>query len=329
MSYLLTCNILIDNKYRLNFAKEVEINSSWQTLGDTCIIKIPTKGVLVSKGENGQNVERFSFGERFETGMSIEVNLGYDGNNKPCFVGYIKAIKPTIPFELHCEDAVYELKREKAISKVFTGTLKGLLSEYLSGVEIAKNIPDVTLSNFVLNKVTPAEILEKVKDSYGLSAYYKPASQTLFVGLPYSEFENYEPVYFDFQKNVVSDSLEYRKAEDVKIKVKAISILKNNQKIEIEVGDADGEIRTLHTYNETDTKKLRSWAESQLGRLKYEGYSGNITAFGLPYVRHSSAVSLYDERYEERAGQVYIVDSVRTTWGTSGFRRLIELGKKV
>lgn len=329
MSYLLTCKILIDDKYKLGFANEVEITSTWQTLGDTCIIKLPSRGVLVSKGENTDSVEKFSFEERFKAGMNIEVSLGYDGDNQLCFVGKIKSLKPTLPFEIHCEDAVYELKRKKAISRVFNGTLKGLLNSFLSDVELAENIPDVAISNFVIDKATPAEILEKVKDAYGLAAYYKPSEKVLFVGLPYSEFENYQPVKFSFQDNVVSDSLEYRKAEDVRIKVKAISILKNNQKIEVEVGDSDGEIRTLHTYSETDKAKLKAWAESQLGRLKYEGYAGDLTAFGLPYVRHSATVSLFDERYQERTGQVYLVDKVTSTWGTNGFRRRIELGKKI
>jgi hypothetical protein len=153
----------------------------------------------------------------------------------------------------------------------------------------------------------------------------------LFVGLPYTEFETLEPVRYHFQRNIVanSDNLSYQKAEDMKVKVKAISILPNNKRIEVTVGDKEGEERTLHTYNEKDKDKLKIWAESQLDRLKYEGYTGDFMGYGVPYPKHSGAVSIYDDRYIERRNVSYVVDKVTTTWGKGGFRRKIEIGKRV
>lgn len=329
MSFVLSCDILIDGRYRLGFANEVEVKSGWQTLGDTCVIKLPSRGVLVSKGENSEALEQFSFEERFKTGMAVAVSLGYDGGNELEFLGYIREIKPKIPFELHCEDELYQLKRQAAISRVFNGGLKGLLKEVFPAAQLSDGIPDVVLRNFVMDKATPAVVLDKLKEAYGLCAYFIPGSKVLFVGLPYSEFAQYTPKLYDFQRNVIGDGLEYRKTEDVRIKVRAVSILKNNEKIEVEVGDPEGETRTLHTYDEPDVGKLRVWAESQLERLKYEGYAGELTAFGLPRVRHSDAVRLRDARYQERAGQVYVVDKVATTWGMGGYRRRVSLGKRV
>jgi hypothetical protein len=328
MAFLLSCTILIDGKYEFNFAHHIEIVSSWQDLGDKCTIQLPSRGVLTKEGTT-QSSEEFSFEKRFKTGMTVQVLLGYDERDEELeFSGYIKEIKPKQPFELVCEDDIYQLKRQAPISKMYSGTLKGLLKTYFPTANLSAKIPDILLSNFKIDKATPAEILQKIKDAYGLSAYFRE-DRTLFVGLPYTEFDTYEPVKYHFQRNVISNDLTYRRAEDVRIKVKVISMLKDNTKVEIDdVGDKDGETRTLHTYGETDKAKLKAWGESQLSRLKYEGYSGSIETFGLPRVIHSDAVQLYDERYKERQGQVYLVDKVTTTWGVNGFRRKVELGKK-
>ena len=75
-------------------------------------------------------------------------------------------------------------------------------------------------------------VLQKLKESYGLAMYFR--GKVLYVGLPYSEqvtAEVDEPVIYDLQRNILSTELEYRRQEDIKIRLKAISYLKNNKKI--------------------------------------------------------------------------------------------------
>lgn len=327
MSFLLTCNILVDDKYRFNFANSIEIVSTWQTLGDTCTLLLPSKGVLITEGAAPNTQTQFSFEERFKVGMSVKVSVGYDNQNELRFEGFIREIKPKQPFELICEDAVFNLKRSEPISRNFQGNLDSLLRFIAPNAVISDSIPNVVISNFMIDKSTSAQVLEKLKEAYGLCAYFRRGA--LFVGLPYSEFNFSESQEYDFQEDVVSNNLTYKRIEDVKIKVKAISIQKDNSKIEIEVGDKDGEVRTLHTYNETNKDRLKAWAESQLSRLKYEGYAGNFTAFGLKTVQHSQAISILDERYKERQNQKYVVDKITTSWSVNGYRQKIEIGKRV
>lgn len=330
MSFLLTCKIQID-RYEFNFANSIEIVSSWKELSDKCTLKLPSKAVLsiadITTIDNRKVQQAFTFEDKFKTGMPVSVWLGYEGENNLEFTGYISEIKPKLPFEIVCEDELYNLKRQPAISGAYSGTLKGILQKYFPTSNLSDKIPDVLLSNFIMDKITPAQLLQKLKEHYGLCAYFR--GKTLFVGLPYSEFDSYTPLKYYFQRNVIggTDDLAYHKKEDMKIKVKAISILKDNTKIEVEAGDAEGETRTLHTYNEPDKAKLKAWAESKLNLLKFEGYSGTFDAFGVPFPKHSGAVALYDERYAERNGQQYLIDKVTTTWGTGGFHRKIEIGQ--
>jgi translation initiation factor IF-1 len=326
MAYYLSCEVTVGN-FRLTGVNEVVINSSWRTLGDTCTLKLPN----ISKYEGKQT----KLEDRIKTGDKVIVKLGYDGHLITEFVGFVSEILPKTPFEIRCEDANYTLKRSELISQSWRSTnLKEVLNFCLTKVKntemILGEIPEVTLAPFRLERVTVAQALQKLKDEYLLAAYFR--GNSLFVGLPYTEsMEKLEGSRskFHFQKNIATESLVYKKKEDVRLKAKVINILKNNEKIETEVGDSDGEQRTIHLrIPTTDKKVLERIGLVELEKYKYEGYRGKFVSFGIPYLIHSGTVELEDENYPNRKGK-YICESLKTTFGMNGFRREIELGKKI
>ncbi|MBJ2189374.1 MAG: hypothetical protein JFT10_00795, partial [Muribaculaceae bacterium] len=81
--------------------------------------------------------------------------------------------------------------------------------------------------------------------------------------------------------NIISDSsLDEQKAEDVKIKLKVVSLQPDNKKkIKVEIGDPDGEKRTLHCYGKTEAE-AKAWGEQELERLKRDGLTGSFQTFG-------------------------------------------------
>ncbi len=322
MALLLTCEINIDT-LKFRYAESVEIESTWQEIGDKCTIRLPNKAVLK---KSDTETEELSLEKTFKTGMAVQVALGYDNKNILLFEGYIAQIKPNTPLEIVCEDEIYRLKRSKKISKAYTGTLKGLLQEYFAGVQLDRNLPDVKLTNFLLKEATQAEILKQLKESYGLAVYFR--NKQLYVGLPY--FEGFGKRHkFDFQKNVVDSDLEYKKEEDIRLKCKAISFLSNNTKIEVETGDSDGEQKTFYFFGISNKAQLKTLAENELKKLKFEGYRGSFETFGVPVLAHSETVLLFDNRYQERDGQGYLVDRVKTSWGVNGYRQNVEINRRV
>ena len=322
MSFILTCEVVID-KYKFNYANSIEVESAWQTLGDKCTLKLPNKAVLK---KNDIESEEISLEKTFKTGMPVSIKVGYDGNNYQIFEGYISNIKPNTPLELMCEDEIYKMKRSEKISENFNGTLTELFQKHYQGSTISDKVPNVFLKNFMIKQATKAEIIMKIKEEYGLAVYFR--GKTLYVGLPY--FEGLEKkAILHFQKNVIDSDLEYKKEDDIRLKAKATSFLSNNTKITVEVGDSDGDQRSLFFHGITDETQLKALAENELSKLKFEGYRGSVTLFGEPQITHSGTVLLYDDRYSERKGQRYVVDKVKTTWGTNGFRQVVELGKKV
>jgi hypothetical protein len=151
------------------------------------------------------------------------------------------------------------------------------------------------------------------------------------VGLPYGSKDLLlePPVVYHLQKNVKSNSLQYKSADDVRIKIKAISKRKDAKDLKVEVGDQDGEVRTRHYY-EIDNEELIKNANADLKAIKVDGYSGDIVGFGLPNkVRHGMQASIIDESYEQRTDSVlYHIDAVERRWGESGYEIISTIGWK-
>jgi hypothetical protein len=321
MAYTLTCRVEIGD-FVLRSVNACEIVSTWKELSDRCTLKIPSRGVVNASGK----LRQVSFEQRLRVGAPVKVQLGYDEDLNTEFEGFVAEIKPGFPFELRCEDRMWTLKREGNITKSYRkAKVADILRDLVPGVVIDKDSPDVTIDNFLVERATKARVLQELKEKYGMAIYFR--GPQLYAGLPYFDRINEVAVY-DMQRNVADDGLQYRRAEDVRLKAKVVSILKNNRRITVEEGDADGDERTIHYYDIEDSNELRKRAKSELERYKYEGYRGSLTGFGLPVVRHGQIVELRDRKFSERNGR-YLADSVRTTFGTGGFRREVELAMKV
>ena len=83
---------------------------------------------------------------------------------------------------------------------------------------------------------------------------------------------------FESGKNVISHNLEYKRAEDVNIRIKGVSTFLNGTKIEYSEGDGDERtINFFQSYNGAikgcGTKRIE---EIEVGRIR-----GSFETFGL------------------------------------------------
>ena len=137
------------------------------------------------------------------------------------------------------------------------------------------------------------------------------------------------------------------------MKVKAIGILPNNERIEIEVGDgatadakdksrkktdraaqfvateSDVETRTVHFYNVRTKKEIETLALEELRKFKKTGLKGGFNTFLIPFSKVGNVAKIIDEVYPERGDGNYLIDKVITTLDENGGRRSIELGLRV
>ena len=339
------CEISITNdlgkKITFDFVHSIEIDSSYENLTDTCKIVIPRKlvfeGLDLFTGDN----------PIFKRGDKIEVSLGYVPNITKVFIGYIKTVGSNVPTVLECEDGMYQLKQytvnypsKKALDDVIsklkvhpaTIPLKVKLDELLDfcltpkGIEY-EIVDNIDLGSFRAINATPAMILDKLKSEYGLYSYFK--GDVLKVGFANDASVTSEASFKMEEIIINSDTLEWQRDEDVRIKCVAISMFPDNTKSEpIEFGDPDGNQITIHKYN-MDAKSLEFAAKEWIKENKYTGYRGEVETFGEPVMNHGDRAKITSDKLPERDG-IYLIKKVKRIYGVNeGNHQIFTLGAKV
>lgn len=303
--------------YVLAGVVSVEIESGWELLTDTCKISLPAKIFHRGKFVNLAESRLINKGDR------VTVELGYNDVNEVVFEGFVDSLESGSPVVVNCQDYAWLLKREPKNLSYKTVSLQQLLIDVLPAGISTKTV-DISLGQFRLTKATAAMALEELKKTYFLHSWFR--GNKLYSGLAYWP-ETMKTHVFRFGHNIIDDGTElvFKTSEDTKIKVRAVSMLPDNSKIELELGDPEGEERTLHFYN-LQRSDLEKSANEEIKRLRYDGYSGSFETFGKPIVRHGDLVVIQDPRYG-REGR-YLVKKVQTTFGSSGFRQNIHLDRK-
>jgi len=263
----LTSEIIIEGSETWEFdaINNCNIVEDTATLTDTCELILP-------KRVEWQGAKPFE--TPIKGGDKIIVILGYNGNNKIRFIGYIRTVDAKKPVKITCEDGMFLLKTVEAKKKGYAKvTLKQLISDLLEGTGVVFELidDDIILGPYRITKNTVAEELNEIKSEFGLRAYFRTTDSTskLYVGFTYP-FNGRRLEDFIYGQNLISEDFVYRIAEDVKIKVKAISIDAKNKRIEVETGDKDGELYTVYKYN-VGKDELKRFADTELVRFKTTG----------------------------------------------------------
>lgn len=307
-----------DKTWKFNSLNNCTIVEDTSTLTDTCELLLPKK----TDWEGADN-----FKLPIKRGDKITVKLGYDGILKTRFTGYIRTIDSKKPIKITCEDGMFMLKtaevKKKGYAKV---TLKELMKDLLAGtgVEFQLIDDDIVLGPYRITKNTVAEELNEIKKEFGMRAYFRTLDNVskLYVGFTYP-LNSRRRQSFIYGKNIISEDFVYRIAEDVKIKIKAISIDSKNKRIELTTGDKDGELFTVYKYNVTKDE-LKRFAESELIRFKTTGFKGGFETFGEPFVNKCDIA--YIEASDENKGS-FLIKKLEVNFGMNGYRQKIELGQ--
>jgi len=299
----------------IDFVNDISIKSTWKEFVDTCEIKFPKKitkaGTPIVVGLNSI----------FKRGDKIKIELGYYPKLETYFNGYISAIETGSPLTLKCENEMFILKQSTLTKSYKSINLNVLIPEIVS--DFKTEVVDAELGSLRLTKVTPLQVLEEIKKTYSIEAFFKDS--ILYCGLIY--VPKLTKVFnITFEQNIIDNALDWQNEDDIKIKLKAISMKPDNSKIEIEVGDPDGETRTAHYYN-LNEQQLKDIATREIGKFRFTGFRGGFTTFGNQKISHGDIINLRSEKFPEQNGY-YFVDGVTTNFGMNGFRQVVELGRK-
>lgn len=308
--------------FRFTAINEVEIMHTVEEIADTAIIKMPKKFLVKDNGQLKYTEEAIKVGDQ------VSITIGYKGKyEKEEFVGFVDRIKYSTPMEIYCEDATWLLKRKQCLVSKKNTTLKEVLESVVSGtgIKLAKNIIDKKLEKWVF-KGNGGQALAKLKSDFPYSIYLNDEGE-LYCGL--QQMNNFNQVaIYDLNYNIVENSLEFKSTNDKKIKVVYESISKSNKKIKVEVGDDGGDKIEVKTKTISDLPTLERMAKAHLEKAKYDGYSGEVTSFLLPYATRGMAAEIIDKKRQNRKDK-YFIKKVVTTYGMSGARRKVSISNKL
>lgn len=309
--------------YIFNQVNEIEITKSVEELSDTAVIKLPTRFKVRQNGEQKFTEDAIKVGDK------VTITLGYEGKYSGVeFTGFVKKISPKIPLEIHCEDALWVLRRKNITKSWEKTTMKEILTEVVKDtpVQLADNIPSVNLDKWIIKNANGAQVLESLKKDLLMTAFINDEGK-LYCGL--QQLTNVgQTVVYDLNYNLVENNLEFKSKEERKIKIKYTYIDKENKRKSIEVGDPDGEQREYNTSVISDLSKLEEMANAEIEKLKYDGFEGDVTSFLIPYATRGMKAKLLDNEHPNREGN-YFIKKVVTTFGTGGARRKITIGNKL
>jgi len=324
MDYYLAINtevVFPENRGRSSFkfktVNSFKVDGDWRNLTGTAEIVLAKRLFFDEKGK---------VFELIKAGDPIVLRGGYNGEYYDEFKGFVAEILDDMPVVLKCEDNMYLLKRTPVNKSYSSVKLENLLKDICPG-QFSINAMDVELGSLLLRNTTVTEVLQMLKDDYGIYSYFD--GDTLVSGKVFTD--NTQVVKYSFdegRKNIISNNLKYHTKDMIKIKVTMTSHNKNGKKITVTVGDKDGQEQRLVCTNIENKAALEALAKKELDRLKYDGYQGSFEAFAKPFVKHGYTASLINREFPERAGDYY-VDAVSTSLTDQGkYHRIVTLGAK-
>jgi hypothetical protein len=312
--YQLTSNIEI-GKYRFKGVVECEVISSWENLTDTAKITIPKRVEW-----DGENVFTGA-SPIIKKDTPLSISFGLDGKNSQWFKGYITQLHSGIPIVLDCQDEMWQLKKGEFTKSYEKVTLKQLLKDMLPKTMEYEIVADYDLGQWRITKATPAQVLEKLSKDYFIRFWFRDG--VLYAGLAIiPKLQKFHKI-----KYVISNQLEYIRKDDVKLLLKGVIMMPDNKKVEVEIGDKDGEIRTYHKYNISESE-MKRFLTQELETLKYDGFRGSFETFILPDIRHGDIVILpkiYDLEDDGR----YLVKKVTKSFRGLAARQVVELERRI
>lgn len=301
--------------YKVGMMEKVEIHSSVELLADTAVITLPG-----TQYNSALDVEG-----KIKRGDRVSIRLGYGETGlAEEFSGWVQRIgTDNGAITVECEDDLFKLRvplADREMKNVrLSDLLKSVLEETGGGYSLECSY-SWTYDKFVVSTATAYDVLKKIQEECGADVYLK--GKTLHVHAPGEKVG--KDVLYDFSLNVQDCNLEYRNADERKVRVVVKTLLPDGSVKEMEVGSTGGdkvEVRAAAS----DDESMRLRGESEHKRLSFDGYDGDITTWLVPHVAAGDGAVLHDRDYGYKDGK-YFVTSVDTEFGSGGATRKVTLG---
>lgn len=322
---MVPCAEITIGKLTFTAATEINIRKSWKNFTDTATIKLPKAIYYYDENGNLKPVEHI--GNFIKVGDKVEIKLGYNRQLFTEFTGYVaRSPRIDIPYEILCEDEMWQLKRKEISVSIQNATVKQIIQAVAPGYEL--DCIDEIYGDFSMKQTTAVKVFNELQEKAGIYTFFREGR--LVCGKIYSDekVSSKQPV-FEYCENIIDHNLQYIYPDEAKVKLYAKSKNKDGSYTQVEVGEDGGDIEHWEVpAMDMKEKDLKKMAENRLKNLKrFGGYRGTITSFGWPRVEHGQVVQVVDKKYEERNTKNFVDEVEITLSANGGYRRISDIGR--
>ncbi|MDR3094922.1 MAG: hypothetical protein LBU62_09835 [Bacteroidales bacterium] len=325
----LVCKITIENSagktVSFDYVNSIEVKTSCRNLTDTAEVRIPRK----------MEWEQKPITNFIARDDKITVEAGYKEHGlQTIFKGYLNEVENGFPIVLRCENEMRLLKTITVkAEKIEKFNIKDFFSRYAPSIEVI--IPgELSFGSMdIVEDMPMSRALDEIMKVYPyLKGFFLDGKfYATMLTVPFAERK---AIAFSPERNMISDNLTYTRSDEVKVSIKAVSILRDNTQI-VEFAMANERDREGTEQRQffcpwcTDKESVRAYAEKMLAEFKTDRMTGSFKAFGVPFVRKGDIVQLNDSYRPERNGKKFVAEAVDYSFGTSGYRQNITLGDQI
>lgn len=322
---MVPCAEIIIGKLKFTAASEINIKKSWKNFTGTASIKLP-KAIYYDDG-SGVYKKVKHIGDYIKVGDKVEIKLGYNRQLFTEFLGYIaRSPRINIPYELICEDEMWQLKRKEVNVSIENATVKQIIQAVAPGYEL--DCIDEIYGDFSMKRTTAVKVFNELQEKAGIYTFFR--NGRLVCGKIYldEKVSSKQPV-FEYGVNIIDHNLQYIYPDEAKVKLYVKSKNKDGSYTHVDVGEDGGDIEHWEVpAMDMKEKDLKKMAENRLRNLKTRGgYKGSITSFGWPIVEHGQVVKVVDKKYEERNTKNFVDEVEINFTANGGLRRTVDIGK--
>lgn len=301
-----------------NNVNKVTITESIAEMGDSATVVLPRNYGKI----NGRSVLDY-----IKKGDKVLIELGIDGVLQEEYTGYLGEINTAIPLVLEVDDNFYPLKRTNYTMSWEKITLSELLAFIAPSYTV--NCPDVNLGGYQIASASAYRVLAELKQQYGFYSFIR--GNVLNCQFAYDVRGTGDKKLYRVGNNIKKSGLKYHRAEDVKVRIKAIANPRKGKKLVYETGstDDDASQRTLN-YGDITLDELKVFAEKTYASLSFDGYSGTITGFAVPVTHAGDILTIENPNEPDHDGD-YLVEKTVITYDTEAatFQRENTISYKV
>lgn len=263
-----------------------------------------------------------------KAGYPVTIECGYNDNLHTEFTGFVRpGISADFPTVIEC-DELFPLRQNKFTLSFRQVSLRNLLQEVLPRIYTIE-CPDVNLGKLVIDNSTTLQIINHLKERWGL--FSRVNGNTFSVGWPY----DYRPSFTKKHDYIIGSNvrstkgLKFRTDIDFNLRVN-VKVYNSNGKSEVvSYGskEPDARIRKVD-YFTSSKEEAAKVAQALYKRTVYEGYQGYIEGFGVPRVHAGDTIEIVDKSQPERNG-IYMVEGMRLDYEEAHIKRTSYISFKV